>query len=32
LLHAVAKGMMMLPQAKLETLPRMADFALWATA
>ncbi len=32
LLDAVAKGMAMLPQTRLERLPRMADFALWATA
>jgi hypothetical protein len=32
LLDAVAKGLAMLPQTKLEKLPRMADFALWATA
>jgi hypothetical protein len=32
LLDAVAKGLAMLPQTKLERLPRMADFALWATA
>jgi hypothetical protein len=27
-----AKGLAMLPQTKLEKAPRMADFALWATA
>ena len=32
LLDAVAKGLTMLPQTRLERLPRMADFALWATA
>jgi hypothetical protein len=32
LLDAVAKGLAMLPQTKLEKLQRMADFALWATA
>ena len=32
LLDAVAKGLAMLSQTKLEKLPRMADFALWATA
>ena len=32
LLDAVAKGLAMLPQTKLDKLPRMADFALWATA
>jgi hypothetical protein len=32
LLDAVAKGLAMLPYTKLEKLPRMADFALWATA
>jgi hypothetical protein len=32
LLDAVAKGMAMLPQTRLAKLPRMADFALWATA
>ncbi len=32
LLDAVANGLAMLPQTKLEGLPRMADFALWATA
>ena len=32
LLDAVAKGLAMLPQTKLEKLPRMADFALRATA
>ena len=32
LLDAVAQGLKMLPQTKLEKLPRMADFALWATA
>jgi hypothetical protein len=32
LLDAVAKGLAMLPQTKLEKLPRMADFALFATA
>jgi hypothetical protein len=29
---AVAKGLAMLPHTKLEKLPRMADFALWAVA
>ena len=32
LLDAVAKGLAMLPQTQLDKLPRMADFALWATA
>jgi hypothetical protein len=32
LLDAVAKGLAMLPHTKLDRLPRMADFALWATA
>jgi hypothetical protein len=32
LLDAVAKGIAMLPQTRLDKLPRMADFALWATA
>jgi hypothetical protein len=32
LLNAVAKGLAMLPQTRLDKLPRMADFALWATA
>jgi len=32
LLDAVAKGLAMLPQTRLAKLPRMADFALWATA
>jgi hypothetical protein len=32
LLHAVAKGLAELPRTKLDKLPRMADFALWATA
>jgi hypothetical protein len=32
LLDVVAKGLAMLPQTKLEKVPRMADFALWATA
>ena len=32
LLNAVVCGLKMLPQTKLEALPRMADFALWATA
>ena len=32
LLDAVVRGLKMLPQTKLERLPRMADFALWATA
>jgi len=32
LLDAVAKGLAMLTHTKLERLPRMADFALWATA
>jgi hypothetical protein len=32
LLDAVAKGLVELPRTKLDKLPRMADFALWATA
>lgn len=32
LLDAAAKGLAMLPQTRLDRLPRMADFALWATA
>jgi hypothetical protein len=32
LLDAVAKGLAELPRTKLEKLPRMADFALWASA
>jgi hypothetical protein len=32
LLDAVAKGLAGLPGTKLDQLPRMADFALWATA
>jgi hypothetical protein len=32
LLDGVSKGLAMLPQTKLDRLPRMADFALWATA
>jgi hypothetical protein len=32
LLDAVAKGLKLLSQTQLPTLPRMADFALWATA
>jgi hypothetical protein len=32
LLDAVAKGLERLPQTWLDKLPRMADFALWATA
>jgi hypothetical protein len=32
LLDAVARGLAMLPQTRLEKLPRMADFALWAAA
>ncbi|QYK45927.1 MAG: hypothetical protein KF794_04325 [Xanthobacteraceae bacterium] len=32
LLDAVAQGLAMLPQTRLDRLPRMADFALWATA
>ena len=32
LLDGVAKGLAMLPHTKLDKLPRMADFALWATA
>lgn len=32
LLDSVAKGLAMLPQTRLDKLPRMADFALWATA
>src|ERR1700683_4915871 len=32
LLDAVVKGLAMLPQTRLDKLPRMADFALWATA
>jgi hypothetical protein len=32
LLDATARGLQMLPRVRLERLPRMADFALWATA
>ena len=32
LLDAAAHGLQMLPRVRLERLPRMADFALWATA
>ena len=32
LLDAVSKGLAMLPHTRLDKLPRMADFALWATA
>ncbi len=32
LLDAVVKGLAELPRTKLDRLPRMADFALWATA
>lgn len=32
LLDAVAKGLAELPRTKLDKLPRMADFAVWATA
>jgi hypothetical protein len=32
LLDAVSKGLAMMPRTKLDKLPRMADFALWATA
>ena len=32
LLDAVVKGLKQLPETRLEKLPRMADFALWATA
>ena len=32
LLDAAAHGLHMLPRVRLERLPRMADFALWATA
>jgi hypothetical protein len=32
LLDAAAKGLAMLSETRLERLPRMADFALWATA
>jgi len=32
LLDAAAHGLQMLPQVRLQQLPRMADFALWATA
>ena len=32
LLDAVARGVAMLPDTKLGKLPRMADFAIWATA
>ena len=32
LLDAVVQGLRMLPDIKLERLPRMADFALWASA
>jgi hypothetical protein len=32
LLDAAVHGLQMLPQVRLKRLPRMADFALWATA
>jgi hypothetical protein len=32
LLDAVARGLAELPRTRLDKLPRMADFALWATA
>jgi hypothetical protein len=32
LLDAVAHGLQMLPRVRIKRLPRMADFALWATA
>jgi hypothetical protein len=32
LLNAVVEGLKRLPETRLERLPRMADFALWATA
>jgi hypothetical protein len=32
LLYAASKGLAMLPQTRLDKLPRMADFALWAAA
>jgi hypothetical protein len=32
LLDAVVQGLRMLPETRLDKLPRMADFALWATA
>ena len=32
LLDAVVHGLQMLPETRLDRLPRMADFALWATA
>jgi hypothetical protein len=32
LLDAAARGLQMLPRVRLQRLPRMADFALWATA
>jgi hypothetical protein len=32
LLNAVSKGLAMLPNTKLDKLPRMADFAIWTTA
>ena len=32
LLDAVVEGLKRLPETRLEKLPRMADFALWATA
>jgi hypothetical protein len=32
LLDAVSQGVAMLPRTRLDRLPRMADFALWATA
>jgi hypothetical protein len=32
LLDAAAQGLRMLPHVRIERLPRMADFALWATA
>jgi hypothetical protein len=32
LLNAAARGLQILPRVRLQRLPRMADFALWATA
>jgi hypothetical protein len=32
LLHAVAEGLSRLPEIRLQRLPRMADFAIWANA
>jgi hypothetical protein len=32
LLDVAAQGLRMLPQVRLQRLPRMADFALWTTA